>query len=54
MINIKQGLKNCDIFLEYSKTRNIETRNEIFNKYQYLADIISKKYVNKGIEHDDI
>jgi len=54
VINIKQGLKNCDIFLEYSKTRNIETRNEIFNKYQYLADIISKKYVNKGIEHDDI
>lgn len=54
MINIKQGLKNCDIFLEYNKTRNIETRNEIFNKYQYLADIISKKYVNKGIEHEDI
>ena len=54
MINIKQDLKNCDLFLEYNKEKNIEIRNEIFNKYQYLADIISKKYANKGIDHDDI
>ncbi len=26
----------------------------IFSKYQYLAEIISKKYMNKGIEYDDI
>lgn len=54
MINTRQALKNSEIFLEYSKTRDIEIRNQIFSKYQYLADIISKKYVNKGIEHEDI
>ena len=54
MINTRQTLKNSEIFLEYSRTRDIEIRNQIFSKYQYLADIISKKYVNKGIEHEDI
>lgn len=54
MINTRQALKNSEIFLEYSRTRDIEIRNQIFSKYQYLADIISKKYVNKGIEHEDI
>ncbi len=54
MINTRQTLKNSEIFLEYSRTKDIEIRNQIFSKYQYLADIISKKYVNKGIEHEDI
>lgn len=54
MINTTQALKNSELFLEYNKERSIEVRNQIFSKYQYLADIISKKYANKGIEYDDI
>lgn len=54
MVDNKQDIKNYDIFLEYSKTKNIDLRNEIFDKYQYLAEIISRKYINKGIENEDI
>lgn len=54
MINTIQTIKNSELFLEYNKERSIEVRNKIFSKYQYLAEIISKKYMNKGIEYDDI
>ncbi len=54
MINTTQTIKNSDLFLEYNRSRDIEVRNIIFNKYQYLVEIISKKYMNKGIEYDDI
>lgn len=53
-MNTVQALKNYEIFLDYNEKRDIETRNKIFDKYQYLAEIISKKYMNKGIEYDDI
>jgi len=54
MINTIQSIKNSELFLEYNKARDINVRNMIFTKYQYLAEIISKKYMNKGIEYDDI
>ncbi len=54
MINTIQTIKNSELFLEFNKARDIEIRNMIFSKYQYLAEIISKKYMNKGIEYDDI
>ncbi|WP_313339274.1 SigB/SigF/SigG family RNA polymerase sigma factor [Sedimentibacter sp.] len=47
-------IKNQDLFLLYHQTRDIEVRNQIFEKYKYMAEIISRKYNNKGIEHDDI
>lgn len=57
MIDLSQNsksLKNQDLFLKYNKTRDIEIRNEIFEKYKYMPEIISKKYNNRGIEYDDI
>lgn len=51
--NLKK-IKNQELFLQYEKTRDIEARNKIFDKYKYMADIISRKYSNRGIEHDDI
>lgn len=54
MINTTQTIKNSELFIEYNKARDIDVRNIIFTKYQYLAEIISKKYMNKGIEYDDI
>jgi RNA polymerase sigma-B factor len=49
-----KNLKNQDLFLQYEKTKDIEIRNEIFDKYKYMPEIISKKYNNRGIEYDDI
>jgi RNA polymerase sigma-B factor len=49
-----KSIRNQDLFIQYDKTRDIEIRNEIFEKYRYMAEIISKRYKNKGIEHDDI
>lgn len=49
-----KNIKNQDLFFLYGKTRDIEVRNQIFDKYKYMAEIISRKYSNRGIEHDDI
>lgn len=49
-----KNLKNQDLFFEYKKTGDIEIRNKIFEKYKYMAEIISKRYNNRGIEYDDI
>ncbi len=48
------GDETEELFREYSKTKNIEIRNEIVNRYIYLAEIISKKFLNRGLEYDDI
>lgn len=53
-IQNNKTIKNQDLFLLYHETRDIEVRNQIFEKYKYMAEIISRKYNNKGIEHDDI
>lgn len=45
---------NYDLFKEYKKTGDIELRNEIVEKYLYLVDILIKKYLNKGVDYDDL
>ena len=52
--NNTKNIKNLDLLLLYKKTKDIEVRNQIFEKYKYMAEIISRKYINKGIEHEDI
>lgn len=49
-----KSIKNHDLFVLYHETHDVEVRNQIFDKYRYMAEIISRKYSNKGIEHDDI
>ncbi|WP_326911274.1 SigB/SigF/SigG family RNA polymerase sigma factor [Sedimentibacter sp. MB31-C6] len=49
-----KNIKNQDLFIQYEKTKNIDVRNQIFEKYKYMAEIISKKYSNRGIEYEDI
>ncbi|MGB4437959.1 MAG: SigB/SigF/SigG family RNA polymerase sigma factor, partial [Sedimentibacter sp.] len=49
-----KSIKNQDLFFMYNETRDLEVRNQIFDKYKYMAEIISRKYINRGIEHDDI
>ncbi|NSW89999.1 MAG: SigB/SigF/SigG family RNA polymerase sigma factor [Firmicutes bacterium] len=43
-----------DMFKRYKEKPTISNRNAIVNKYLYLAEIISKKFVNRGVEYEDI
>ena len=43
-----------DLFLEYKETKDIAIRNELVGRYLYIVEILSKKYINKGIEYEDI
>ncbi len=54
VIRNSKTIKNQDLFLQYKLSKDIEIRNQIFDKYKYMAEIISRKYINKGIEHEDI
>lgn len=45
---------NSELFIEYRNNRDIEIRNELVQRYLYIADILVKKYINKGIEYDDL
>lgn len=38
----------------YSEKRDIAIRNELIQRNLYIAEILSKKYINKGIEYEDI
>ncbi|WP_324825662.1 SigB/SigF/SigG family RNA polymerase sigma factor [Sinanaerobacter sp. ZZT-01] len=43
-----------DLFDEYSKTRSMELRNQIVEHYLYMIDILIRKYLNKGMEYEDL
>lgn len=43
-----------DLFVKYKEKPILSNRNIIVNKYLYLAEIISKKFLNRGIEYEDI
>lgn len=43
-----------ELFERYAHSRDANLRNEIVARYLYLADIISKKFTNRGVEMDDI
>ena len=39
---------------EYSQTRDVTLRNEIVEHYLYVVDILVKKYLNRGVEYEDL
>ena len=47
-------LSEKDLFDLYKLRREVELRNRIVAKYIYLADIISKKFMNRGVDQEDI
>lgn len=49
-----ENIENLELFIEYSKTKDISIRNEIVEKYLFLVDILIKKYMNKGVDYDDL
>ena len=42
------------LFERYKQTRDIAIRNQIAEKYLYIADILAKKFVGRGVEYDDL
>ena len=43
-----------ELFARYSSERDIGSRNELVKRYLYLAEIISKKFLNRGVDYEDI
>ncbi|MCG8540972.1 MAG: SigB/SigF/SigG family RNA polymerase sigma factor [Clostridia bacterium] len=54
MIESLVDIEHKELFRLYKDTKDIEIRNELINRYLYIAEILSKKYINKGIDYDDI
>lgn len=52
---INQNIENDEILFEkYRLEHDAVNRNIIVQKYLYLAEIISKKFVNRGIDYEDL
>lgn len=48
------ALSEYEMFSEYRKTHSRELRDEIVSSYIYIAEILSRKFINRGVEYDDI
>ena len=43
-----------ELFRRYKESGDIAIRNQIVEKYLYIADILAKKFVGRGVEYDDL
>lgn len=43
-----------ELFVQYQQDKKIEIRNELIARNLYIVEILSKKFLNKGIEYEDI
>ncbi len=43
-----------ELFKALSETSDSAIRDELISRHMYIAEILSKKYANKGIDYDDI
>ncbi|MEG2983957.1 MAG: SigB/SigF/SigG family RNA polymerase sigma factor [Peptostreptococcaceae bacterium] len=48
------NMDNKELFNIYSKDKNREIRNILIERHLYLANLLAKKYINKGVEFEDI
>jgi RNA polymerase sigma-B factor len=48
------SLDTKQLFSIYNNNRDIDIRNILIERHMYLANILSKKYINKGVEFEDI
>ncbi|NMB03744.1 MAG: SigB/SigF/SigG family RNA polymerase sigma factor [Tissierellia bacterium] len=49
-----KDIDSKELFRRYKQDPSQEIRDELFTRYMYIADILSKKYINKGIDYEDI
>ena len=43
-----------ELFRQYKESGDIAIRNQIAEQYLYIADILAKKFVGRGVEYDDL
>lgn len=43
-----------ELFCKYRRTKDKKIRDELVNSYIYIAEILSKKFMNRGVEYEDI
>ncbi|MDE7158916.1 MAG: sigma-70 family RNA polymerase sigma factor [Clostridiales bacterium] len=43
-----------ELFARYKETGDIAIRNEIVEKYLYIAAVLAKKFVGRGVDYDDL
>lgn len=47
-------MTNLEKFELYGKTKDVAIRNELVEEYLYMVEILIKKYMNKGVDYDDL
>lgn len=47
-------MEDKELFRRYRETGDVTLRNEIVEKYLYIASVIAKKFVGRGVEYDDL
>ena len=47
-------LSNDELINCYYETKDFALRNVVLERFLYLAEIIAKKYVGRGVEYDDL
>lgn len=51
---LQNKIDTKDLFRNFKENRDKQTRDELIEQHLYIAEILSKKYANRGIEYDDI
>ncbi len=47
-------MQEAELFTTYAATRDVSLRNEIVERYLYIAEMLAKKFVGRGVEYDDL
>ena len=47
-------MNESELFAKYRETGDIKIRNEIAEKHLYIAAVLAKKFVGRGVEYDDL
>lgn len=48
------NLSEYELFSRYKETGDKSLRDEIVEKYIYIAEILSRRFINRGIDYEDI
>lgn len=47
-------LSEYEMFIEYHRTGDKELRAKIIESYTYIAEILSRRFINRGVDYEDI
>ena len=53
MTDLKK-LKDTELFQMYANNKDVDVRNELIERYLYVAQIIAKKFVGRGVDYEDL